>query len=125
MAENSYATAADVRSRWPSLPTSQDAQVDQLCADASLRLRARYPGIDDQVQADADIAARAQLVVVNMVKRALMMATPGASQESSSTGPYSHSVTYANPFQNIFISGDDDELIRGYQPAALSMPYGC
>lgn len=116
-----FADGADVTARWPSLPASDS--LDQLCADASLIIRAQYPGIDDQIPTSVDLADRLELVVVNMVKRALNIATPGASQESEATGPYSHSVTYANPLQNLFITAAEDSLIRGYLPRAMNVSY--
>jgi hypothetical protein len=120
-----FATADDLRNRWPSLPATADDQADQLLADASLYLRTQYPGIGDQADTDSDLAAVLAIVVSNMVKRAMLSITPGVSQESTNTGPYSHSVTYSNPDGNLFLSAAEDAMIRGYQPSALSMPYGC
>lgn len=123
MTATPFADASDVRARWSSLPSAQDAVTDQLCADASLIVRAQYPGIDDQIPNESDLADRLEVVVVNMVKRAIMIATPGAAQESSATGPYSHSVTYANPLQNLFVTAAEDSLIRGYLPRAMTVSY--
>lgn len=118
-----YATHTDVAARWPSLNTAQYDQADTLCGDASLILRTQYPGIDDSIQTDADLAERAKLVVCNMVKRAMLTITPGVSQESSGTGPYSHGVTYANPFGNLFVTSAEDAIIRGYLPRAVTLAY--
>lgn len=113
-----YATPADLTTRWPSL-TAPENTVELLIEDASLMLDAQYPGFRDAVDADPELASRAQIVVCSMVKRGLLTTTPGVTQESTSTGPYNHSVTYANPSGNLFVTAAEDALIRGYQPRAL------
>ena len=118
---NSYASSADLAARWPSLPSAQFDQADVLAADASLYLRTQYPGIDAQQATDADLAAVLKIVVCNMVKRAMLTITPGVTQESAGTGPYSHSVTYANPMQNLYLTAADDAMIRGYRPRAVTV----
>jgi hypothetical protein len=119
-----FATASDVAARWRPLSPAEETVADTLVADASALIRARFPGIDGQVASgavDADILA---MVVAGMVKRALIAPEPGVSQESSGTGPYSHSQTFANPLQNVFLTAAELVLIQGYKAKGGTFQYG-
>lgn len=114
-----FGTHTDLQARWPSL--TDTATADTLLGDASVYLRTQYPGIDDQAASDPDLAEVLKIVVCNMVKRAMLAVTPGVSQESEGTGPYSHAVTYSNPNGNLFVTATEDAMIRGYRPAAMTV----
>lgn len=116
----SYATAQDVADRWRPLTSDETTVAGVLAADASALIRARFPGIDAQVESggmDADIL---RMVVAGMVKRALISPAEGVSQQSESAGPYSHSQTFANPMRNVFLTEADLVLILGYIPSGGS-----
>lgn len=114
------ATSSDLLARWPSLPADQTDTADTLLRDASLWLGAWYPGVIDQAATDADLAARLKVVACAMAKRAMLSTTPGATQESVSTGPYNHYVTYSNPDGNLFVTSAEDSFIRGYRAGAVT-----
>lgn len=118
MAGTPFATAADVAARWRPLTPAEETVAGTLVLDASALIRARFPGIDGQV--DPDILT---MVVAGMVKRALIAPLDGVSQASEGTGPYSHSESFANPMRNMFLTAADEVLILGYQPAAVSMRF--
>ncbi len=113
-----FATADDVADRWRPLTSAEYAIASVLVGDASALLRARYPGIDGQV--DPDILT---MVVAGMVKRALIAPADGVSQESEGTGPYNHSQTFANPLRNVFLTAAEITLIEGYKPKGGSFGY--
>jgi hypothetical protein len=115
-----FATVDDVAARWRPLTSAEESVADVLLVDASLIIRARFPGIDAQVTSgavDPDILAA---VAAGMVKRAMIAPADGVSQESESTGPFSHSQSYANPLGNVFLTAADLILILGYQPTGQS-----
>lgn len=114
-----FATAADVAARWRPLTSAETAVATVLCADASAVIRARFPGIDGQVD-----AAILTMIVAGMVKRALIAPEDGVSQESETTGPYSHSQSFANPMRNVFLTAADLVLILGYKPQGGTFRYG-
>lgn len=114
-----FATAADVAARWRPLTSAETVVATTLCADASALIRQRFPGIDGQVD-----PAILTMVVAGMVKRALIAPDDGVSQESEATGPYSHSQTFANPMQNVFLTAADLVLIQGYKPKGGTFAYG-
>jgi hypothetical protein len=113
----------DVADRWRPLTSAEQTVAETLLFDASMLIRARFPGIDDQIAAggvDPDVVA---MVVAGMVKRAMIAPADGLSQQSESVGPYSHSQSYANPLGNVFLTAADVTLILGYQPAAQSSQF--
>lgn len=110
-----FASLDDVEARWRPLTDPERLVADTLLDDASAIIRARFPGVEGQV--DDDILAA---VTAGMVKRALIAPLDGVSQESETTGPYSHSTSFANPMRNVFLTAADEMMIVGYQPAAIS-----
>jgi hypothetical protein len=119
-----FATATDVANRWRPLTEAEYAVAATLVSDASALIRQRFPGIDAQVTGgtvDPDILT---MVVAGMVKRALIAPDDGVSQESETTGPYSHSQSFANPMRNVFITAAELVLIQGYKPKGGTFAYG-
>lgn len=120
MALPSFANTLDVAARWRPLTPAEESVADALLVDASLLIRARFPGIDAQVASGAVDSNVLVAVVSGMVKRAMIAPADGVSQESESTGPFSHSQSYANPLGNVFLTAADMTLILGYQPSGQS-----
>lgn len=119
MPDTAFASSDDVADRWRPLSEDEQALVNVLIDDASTLLRARFPGIDDQIGSTLD-EGTVTIVVSNMVRRALIAPLDGVSQETQTTGPYSHSTSFANPMRNVFLTAADEMLILGYRPAAVS-----
>jgi hypothetical protein len=120
-----FATSDDVAERWRSLTSEEQDRADALAFDASLLLRARYGDIDARI-ASGDLNPQAvKVVVAGMVRRAMIgtAAGDGVTQSSETVGPFSHSQSYANPMGNLFINANDDLLIRGYRPRAMSVQF--
>lgn len=118
-----FATAADVAARWRPLTSAEETVADALLIDASLLIRARFPGIDGEVTSGQVDPAVLVAVTANMVKRAMIAPADGISQESESTGPFSHSQSYANPMGNVFLTAAEITMILGYQPAGQSVGF--
>lgn len=120
MVQPSFANTLDVAARWRPLTSAEESTAEALLVDASLLIRARFPGIDAQVASGAIDSNVLVAVAAGMVKRAMIAPADGVSQESESTGPFSHSQSYANPLGNVFLTAADMTLILGYQPAGQS-----
>lgn len=118
-----FATADDVAARWRPLNSDEQAIATTLAGDASLIIRARFPGIDSEVQSGQVDPAVLVTVVAGMVKRAMIAPSDGVASQSDGMGPYSHSQTYANPLGNVFLTQADIVLILGYQPAGQSVTF--
>jgi hypothetical protein len=120
-----FADPDDVANRWRPLSDNETNMANAFLDDASLMIRAQYPGIDGEVDTGAVDPDILRSVTANMVKRAMIgIATAGASQASSTVGPFSQSVTYSNPTGNLYITAVEDTFIRGYRPAGTSVKYG-
>lgn len=115
-----FASPDDVAARWRPLTDNEAFVAATLVEDASALIRARFPGIDDQVTSGGVSANVLAQVVAGMVKRALISPSDGISQASQSAGPYAQSQTYANPLGNVFLTAADLTLILGYQAAGQS-----
>jgi hypothetical protein len=114
-----FATADDVAARWRPLTSDEEDQANLFAGDASALIRARFPGIDGQVD-----PAILTIVVAGMVKRAMIAPDDGVSQESETVGPYSRSQSLANPLRNVFLTAADLVLIEGYKPTGGTFRYG-
>lgn len=121
MAE-SFATLADLAESWrPLLTDAESVRAATLLAHASRRMRvaAKAQGRDlDTDLADArldplDVA----MVATSMVQRAMTGGSviPGVTQQQETVGPFSQSVTFANPMGNLYLS-KDDYLQLGLRP---------
>jgi hypothetical protein len=77
-----FATAADVAARWRPLTSAEEQTAEVLAGDASALIRARFPGIDGQV--DPDILT---MVVAGMVKRALVAPKTGCRRSQRAPAP--------------------------------------
>lgn len=115
-----FAVPGDVADRWRPLTDQEQSTASALIDDASALIRARFPGIDAQVDSGAIDIAIVRMVVANMVKRALIAPDDGVVNESETTGPYSQSRTFANPMRNVFLTEGELTLILGYRPTAMS-----
>lgn len=120
-----FATPDDLAVRWRPLSPTEIDTAAALLDDASLRLRAEYPGLDDNVTNGSVDPGVLRAVAVAMVKRAMIGGSAaGMTQQSEGMGPFSHSSSFANPLGNLFITAEEDRFIRGYQPGAQSVGYG-
>jgi hypothetical protein len=118
-----FASPQDVADRWRPLTEDELPKVSALLRDASVTIRARFPGIDSQVTSGAVDKDAVLAVCSRMVKRAMLAPSDGISQTSETVGPYSGSQTYANPLGNIFLTAADINDIIGYQPRGSSHRY--
>jgi hypothetical protein len=114
------ATYEDVQDRWRPLAPDEINRCTVLLDDASALLRAEFPGIDQTIATGGLDAAVVVAVVANITKRAMLAPADGISQESETSGPYSHSQSYANPMGNVFLTQAERTLILGYRPKAAS-----
>lgn len=117
-----YATLADFIKHWPGLTPGREAEAEQKLHEASIEVRALYPDVDQRItdgQQDADIP---RLVVTRMVKRS--MDSPlddglaGVGSTTSTTGPFSQTLSFINPDGNIYLSKADRRLLDAGKPRA-------
>lgn len=116
----SFASSADLKARWPELPDEQVAGT--LLSDASQLIRDTCPG-----WAGASTATL-KAITCAMVKRALISGTDnaGLSSAQETAGPYSQTMTYANPTGDLYLTrAEKQRLGQGRQRAfAISMETG-
>lgn len=105
------ATPDDVTALWPSASTLEAGRLDSLIAKASARLRQKLPWVDARIAAfktdPTDPSGLDPTLVADVIATAIKryLANPdGATNTSTTTGPYSTSKGYA-------LRGDKD--IRG------------
>lgn len=94
-----WATHEDVIELWigPPLgsaaPTDADDQIDTLCQIAEFKIKRVYPGIQDRMDADAELAELAKYVVVQMIQ-ALYQNPLGLRYFQQQSGPFLKSGNY-------------------------------
>ena len=111
-----YATVEDLTLLWRPMTPQEEARAEQLLPIicASLRTEANRVGkdLDAMVSADADLAAVAKSVTVDVAARTLMTSTDQEpmTQVSQGAGGYSASGTFLIPGGGLFIK--KSELAR-------------
>lgn len=119
-----YATIGDLESRWRSLSNSDEARAEALLDDAAVWLRTWAPDLDSRI-ADGSLDESVPVMIsCAMVKRA-MLDSDGMSSETSqqAAGVYSQSMTraFANPQGNLYLTGQEKDMLLGFPPDAVSM----
>lgn len=126
-----YATVEDLTLLWRPMTPQEEARAEQLLPIicASLRTEADRVGkdLDAMVSADADLAAVAKSVTVDVAARTLMTSTDQEpmTQVSQGAGGYSASGTFLVPGGGLFIK--KSELARlglRRQRYGVMEPYG-
>lgn len=126
-----YATVEDLALLWRPMTPQEEARAEQLLPIicASLRTEADRVGkdLDAMVSADADLAAVAKSVTVDVAARTLMTSTDQEpmTQVSQGAGGYSTSGTFLVPGGGLFIK--KSELARlglRRQRYGVMEPYG-
>lgn len=89
------AYADDVAKAWRPLTTVERGRAEYYIGQASRLIRRRWPNVDVRIEDPTDplTDADASDVVVALVLSVIPSAVPGARSWSTTTGPFSHSVT--------------------------------
>lgn len=108
-----FATVTDLEVRWRHLTPDEATQAVALLGDASVMIRVESPGIDARILAgDLDPDAPLQ-VVCRMVKRAMQGPEDlvGVTTMQDTAGPFSHSLSFANPAGDLYLSKADRKML--------------
>lgn len=115
-----YATLADLKAHWSSLPAEDEATAIQKLHEASVEVRGNYPDLDARIRdglMDPDIP---KMVVCRMVKRAMDISddAPAAGFESVQfgSGPFSMGGKVLNPDGNLYLTAADKRLLAKSRP---------
>ncbi len=113
-----WATHTDVVNLWvgppvgPPVPTGVDAQIDALCLIAEYKIKRVFPAIQARITADAELAALAQYVVVQMVQ-SLYQNPLGLRYFQQQSGPFSKSGNYgAGAAVLMSLSDEQKDMLR-------------
>lgn len=105
----SWATPADIRTRWPGAP-ADDGLLQAWIDDAETVIRVEYPWVDDWLYADPDFALVLRLVVTRMVIRTLS-APAGVTREQVGDTAVSYAAS-----SGLGLTDEDRALLDGYGP---------
>lgn len=123
----SYATVADLESRWRPLSADEKQLAEVLLEDASTLIRAEVPGIVGRLLEEPPAIDQELLrvVVCAIVKRAMLAGAngDGISQQSQTAGPFSQQVTYSNPMGNLYMTKSERKLL-GAGSSAFTVDLG-
>ncbi|WP_326600510.1 Gp19/Gp15/Gp42 family protein [Rhodococcus sp. PD04] len=101
-----FAEATDLERRWRSLSTAEKASATVLLEDASVAIRAEC--LDAGIDADDLPADLTRMVACAIVKRSMQAATSevgdGVTAYSTGTGPFTESLTFANPTGELYLT---------------------
>lgn len=120
-----FATSTELAAGWRPLSSDEQARADVLLARASRLVRTRRKGIDALIAAggmDADLVTD---VVCAMVKRVMQGPADldGVASRSEAGGPFSQSVTFANPSGDLYLTKAEKVSlgIAGMHAASLDL----
>lgn len=113
MALTPYADKDALAAFWRTLTTAEQARADVLLPLASNRLRQVAEDVnidlDALVEASEVKASVAQWVVMEAVKRAMLVPTdaPPANQLQTTAGPYSENIIFTNPSGDLWFKNSE------------------
>lgn len=104
-----YAEVTDIEARWRTLDADEQARADTLIVDASAMLDALVDVRED----DEAQAALLKTVCCSMVIRAMSATADafGVSNATVTAGPYSQTMTYANPSGDMYLTKMERRLL--------------
>ena len=121
-----YATAQDLADRWRPLSPSEQERASVLLGDAATRIRAAVSDVDARVNTGALDAGIPLLVSVEMVRRAMLAPVDQApaGQVQQTAGPFSKSVSFANPTGDLYLTKAERQMLGGGGQRAFTVPMG-
>lgn len=113
-----FATIEDLEAEWRPLSPDEKETAERRIATSSLLIRRLKPSIDDEIADDGVLREVVTFVVCDMVKNSMNTAEvpSGVSQFTNSTGPFSQTMQFSNPGEDLYFKkihrrllGLDDE----------------
>jgi hypothetical protein len=107
---DSFATAQDLSDRWRKLSDAETTTAEVLLADASDKIRNRVSQAGDENWCAAN-ARTLTRICCSMVKRSMQQSSTGmpegASQSSTTAGPFTDGYTWSNPDGNLYLTAEE------------------
>ena len=99
-----FATIEDLEAEWRPLSPDEKETAERRIATSSLLIRRLKPSIDDEIADDGVLREVVTFVVCDMVKNSMNTAEMphGVSQFTNSTGPFSQTMQFSNPGENLY-----------------------
>lgn len=127
-----YATVTDLETRWRTLSAPEKAQASALLNDAEAQILTEVPDVAERITEQAAATPPStllkQLVVrveCAMVKRAMAGGDAfGVTATQETTGPFSRSVTVANPLGDLYLTRAERRLLGGGGQRAFTIDTG-
>lgn len=107
-----FATVADIEARWKDLDSTEEARATALLMDASAMLSSQLGDVEIEEGSTLDYALTA--VCANMVIRAMSASASdlyGVTQSAMTAGPYTQSMSYANPTGDLYITKAEKAML--------------
>ena len=108
-----FATIEDLEAEWRPLSPDEEETAERRLATASLLIRRLKPSIDDEIADDEVLREVVTFVVCDMVKNSMNTAEVphGVSQFTNSTGPFSQTMQFSNPGENLYFKKMHSRLL--------------
>lgn len=115
-----FATHTDLANTWRPLDPEEQTRADALLARASRKIRNRWPDVDARIALAAEEPRyldpeSVKDVVLEMVQTAMSVVMPGVTQQSTTTGPFSSSQTFANPAGRLYFTSEMVAVFEGFR----------
>jgi hypothetical protein len=111
-----FASIDDLESRWRKLGEDEQVRAEVLLTDASLMIaqECAHKGIDTGSLPAGDIFLElCKVVCINVVKRMMLRPAdePAMNAYQQGAGPYSMTLTYANPTGDMYLTKSERKLL--------------
>lgn len=99
-----FATIEDLEAEWRPLSPDEKETAERRIATSSLLIRRLKPSIDDEISDDEVLREVVTFVVCDMVRNSMNTAEVphGVSQFTNSTGPFSQTMQFSNPGEDLY-----------------------
>ena len=119
MADEAFATVADLEARWRPLTDTERQRAQTLLEDASDVIKAEFPLWKSLPpirlrRLSCSIVKRALLAdIQNGTNTGLLESRGTVASESVTAGPFTQQLSYSNPDGNLFLTKSERRALRG------------
>ena len=110
---NTFATVDDLALRWRTISEIEKKRAETLLDDASMLICAEFRKAGAKLDSDDPIQVSAcKIVACSIVKRVMLSDFEGDySQETRTVGPFSSTVTFANPSGDMYLTKQERRIL--------------
>lgn len=123
--QKAFASVEELEQRFRRLSSDERGRAAAWLDDAAVLLRSELARAGVSIESDDEIqASTLRVVSCSMVKRALVsLSGESATQTSTTVGPFSRSISYANPTADLYLTKQERRIL-GIAGGSVGVVFG-